>query len=398
MSSIAFFNVPAVGHTNPTLKVVEELIKRGHEVQYYSFNMVRKEIEQTGASFISCDDYMPVSTSDVEDMLVEDLPGLAEMAIDTTINFKHKAYEKLRMFKPDCIVYDSLCIWGQLYAKDLGIPYVCSTTTLAMNRKSIKDMSPSIKETFQVVSGLPKMSSKMSNLEEEGFEVSSIKDLFQLIENDNETPTVVYTSREFQPASDSFSDNITFVGPSFELPKGDRENSSPPLIYIALGSMLNDKEEFYKACINALKNMDVEVIMVVGEETDTNSLGEVPENIEVHSRVDQLAVLQKADVFLTHSGMNSISESLYFAVPCVLSPFHSEEEMIADRVEEMGAGTPLEPNDSEGIQEAVKKILEDSSYQQNAEEISRTFKEAGGSTAAADKIEKVSSKATGLRS
>ena len=57
MSKIVFFCIPAHGHTNPTLGVVRELVSRGHQVWYYSYNIMREKIESAGATFISCDDY-----------------------------------------------------------------------------------------------------------------------------------------------------------------------------------------------------------------------------------------------------------------------------------------------------------------------------------------------------
>lgn len=57
MSKIVFFCIPAHGHTNPTLGVVRELVNRGHEVIYYSYNIMREKIESAGATFVSCDDY-----------------------------------------------------------------------------------------------------------------------------------------------------------------------------------------------------------------------------------------------------------------------------------------------------------------------------------------------------
>ena len=44
MSKIVFFNIPAHGHTNPTLGVVKELISRGHHVWYYSYNEFKDKI------------------------------------------------------------------------------------------------------------------------------------------------------------------------------------------------------------------------------------------------------------------------------------------------------------------------------------------------------------------
>ena len=57
MSKIVFFCIPAHGHTNPTLGVVRELVSRGHQVWYYSYNIMREKIESAGATFVSCDDY-----------------------------------------------------------------------------------------------------------------------------------------------------------------------------------------------------------------------------------------------------------------------------------------------------------------------------------------------------
>lgn len=57
MSKIVFFCIPAQGHTNPTLGVVRELVSRGHEVYYYSYNILRERIEEAGAKFVACDEY-----------------------------------------------------------------------------------------------------------------------------------------------------------------------------------------------------------------------------------------------------------------------------------------------------------------------------------------------------
>ena len=40
------------------LPVVSELVKRGDEVRFYSFNEFEEKIKKTGAEFISCDPYL----------------------------------------------------------------------------------------------------------------------------------------------------------------------------------------------------------------------------------------------------------------------------------------------------------------------------------------------------
>lgn len=86
---------------------------------------------------------------------------------------------------------------------------------------------------------------------------------------------------------------------------------------------------------------EFDVIMSVGESTDISSLGEIPENFEIKNKVEQIKVLQNTDVFITHSGMNSVNESLYYGVPMVLFPQHQEQRMVAERVVTLGAGVYL---------------------------------------------------------
>ena len=53
--NIAFFCIPAHGHTNPTLAVVRELTARGHAVRYYTTEAFRAKVEAAGAVFVPFD-------------------------------------------------------------------------------------------------------------------------------------------------------------------------------------------------------------------------------------------------------------------------------------------------------------------------------------------------------
>ena len=44
MKNIAFFCIPAHGHTNPMLPVAEELVKRGNKVRFYSFDEFKEKL------------------------------------------------------------------------------------------------------------------------------------------------------------------------------------------------------------------------------------------------------------------------------------------------------------------------------------------------------------------
>ena len=212
MSKIVFFSIPAHGHTNPTIPVVAELVNKGHQVWYYSFLEFQEKIEGAGAIFIACDEFLPkASQKELDRKVGKDFAALIEMAADTTIALDEKVCKELREIQPDCIVSDSLCIWGKLFAKKLGIPYICSTTTFAFNQYTAKLMKRSFMEIWRMIMGMPRINKKIKLLKDHGYEVENF---VSLIQNDNETDTIVYTSKEFQPMADTFSERYTFVGPS----------------------------------------------------------------------------------------------------------------------------------------------------------------------------------------
>lgn len=377
MSKIVFFSIPAHGHTNPTIPVVAELVNRGHQVWYYSFLEFQEKIEGAGAAFIACDEFLPqLSQKELDRKVGKDFTALIEMVADTTIALDEKVCKELREIQPDCIVSDSICFWGKLFAKKLEIPYVCSTTTFAFNQYTAKLMKRGFIDLWRMIVGLPRMNRKIQLLKNHGYE---IENFVSIVQNNNETDTIVYTSKEFQPMADTFSERYAFVGPSIkQSPSVQNIKRDRKLIYISLGTILNQNQAFYQNIIQAFADTDYDVVMSVGEKTEIASLGNIPINFTVKNVVDQISILQTADVFITHCGMNSTNESLYFGVPMVLFPQHSEQGLVADRVAQLGAGLKLKGKKPKYLAAAVSEVLTNRTYQENAQKLSETFQNAGG--------------------
>ncbi len=388
MSKIVFFCIPAHGHTNPTLGVVRELVSRGHEVTYYSYEPFREKIEAMGARFVPCDKYDAELNIKPEDgaRVGKDLAFSTKLLVDTTLSLDDMVCKEMEKLKPDCIVADSMAVWGKAVALKMGIPFVSSTTTFAFNQHSAKIMRQSIGQLLGMIFSMSKINKDIKRLQDKGYPVKSVLDIIQ---NDNNTNTVVYTSKEFQPCAETFSDKYFFVGPSIREPKENIEKSDKKLIYISMGTVNNAMLKLYKNCIAALGDGKYDVIMSVGSMTDISQLGELPENIKVYNSVDQIAVLQKADAFMTHCGMNSVSESLYYEVPMVMFPQTSEQGGVARRVADVGAGIYLNKNNVDSIKSAIEQVMTDNSYKKNAAVIAESFKNSGGAVAAADSILRV---------
>lgn len=386
MAKIVFFCIPAHGHTNPTLGVVRELTDRGHEVLYYSYEPYRKKIEAAGGTFVACDAYdaeMRLTAQEAA-RLGSDLDLSTRVLVDTTLSLDEMVCREMALRKPDCIVADSMAVWGKAVARKLDIPFVSSTTTFAFNQHSAKVMKQSFRELITMVFAMPKIQKNLKRLQAKGYPVNNILDL---ISNDDATDTIVYTSPEFQPCSETFSDKYAFVGPILRPVEQPLEKRREKLIYISMGTVNNAMLPLYKNCIQALGDTDYQVILSVGNQVAVSDFGALPENVEVSPSVDQMAVLEQADVFLTHCGMNSVSEALHYGVPLVMLPQTKEQSGVAARVRQLGAGIQLEDTSPAGIRDAVETLLRDSGCRNHAESIGKSFRNCGGAKAAADKIE-----------
>ncbi len=379
---IAWFSIPAHGHTNPTLALVREMTGAGHEVTYFSFEQFREKIERAGAEFVPCDSCnFEMEDKEYAEKVGKDMAFATELLVKSTLALDDMVAKKVAQIKPDLIVSDSIAYWGRLTAIKYHIPYVSSTTTFAFNKYSAKYIKHGFGELFTMLFSMPKIKRLIRELQKKGYPVKGILDIVQ---NDNATNTIVYTSREFQPCADTFSDKYCFVGPSIRPLEGEISKTAEKLIYISMGTVIKN-QELYRNCVEAFRDTEYQVIISLG--ANEKEPVDLPDNIQVYSSVDQMAVLSIADVFLTHCGMNSASEALYYEVPLILFPQTPEQGAVAKRVEELGAGIKLPSAQKEDVLMAAKKLFNDKQYKLAAREISKGFKRCGGAKAAREFLE-----------
>ena len=304
---------------------------------------MRTLIEAAGAQFVACDPY------DCEQHLTpadgarvgKDIAFSTHILVETTLALDEMVCADMRAYAPDCIVADSMAVWGKAVAKKLGIPFISSTTTFAFNRYSAKVMKQSGGQMLKMLLAMPKINhDPLSALRPR---LSHPGNHSRQHQNRHAGPTPSSTPRPSSSPAPTFSEPYA---PSSARPSarddGLSKKSPDVLIYISMGTVNNDLLPFYRACIAAFADSPYQVILSTGEQIDRSALGTLPDNITALPHVDQIAVLRKADVFLSHCGMNSASESLYFGVPLVLFPQTNEQGGVSARVAELGAGLKLE--------------------------------------------------------
>ncbi len=393
---LLFLNVPGHGHVNPTLALVTELVRRGHEVIYYNNSEFAPQIGQCGAEFRPYPDPQPTAVSLAKK--ANSLPQVSAWVLEQSQRLLPWLLAELRREQPDLVVFDSICLWGMQAAQLLGIPSAASITTfVAEGAKGIFTVRDGLALAGQALTALPGIIGKRRQLVHTyGPQVFPQPQIFPCISDTN----LVYTSREFQPETNFIDDSFHFVGPSLDTAvrqpadfPWDMLEDGRPLIYLSLGTIYHNQADFYRMAFATFANHPGQFVLSAGRMTDLAALGPIPDNFIVRNFVPQLELLPRVDAFITHGGMNSINEGLYFGVPLVVVPQQMEQALNARQAARVGAAVVLGDQPPYGriqahdLHHALTQALSDDRYQQAAEAIGRSFRQAGGYHRAADILE-----------
>ena len=98
-----------------------------------------------------------------------------------------------------------------------------------------------------------------------------------------------------------------------------------PLIYISLGTVHFTNDRFFESAMAALADYPAQFLLSAGRGTDVSRFRDVPANFIVRETFPQLAVLERASLFVSHAGLNSMHESLWYGVPLICVPQQFEQ-------------------------------------------------------------------------
>lgn len=377
---ISIINIPAYGHVNPTLALVEKLCEKGHRVTYATTEEFAASVQQAGAEALIYHTSLNIDPKQIREMIEKNETPIS--LLKESLSILPQLEDLYQNDHPDLIIYDFIALAGKLFADKLHIPVIKLCSSYAQN------------ESFQL--GSEDMLLKMKEAEAE-FKAYLEQEQLPAVSFEQlavpEALNIVFMPKSFQIQHETFDDRFCFVGPSLgkrteqeslEIEKGDG-----PLMLISLGTAFNAWPEFYKMCIEAFRNSSWQVIMSVGKTIDPESLDEIPANFTIRQSVPQLEVLAKADLFISHGGMNSTMEAMNAGVPLVVIPQMYEQELTAKRVDELGLGVYLQKEEVtvSRLQEAVQAVSGDQEVLSRVKNMQKDVKEAGGAERAAAEIE-----------
>jgi MGT family glycosyltransferase len=406
MSKAIFFNIPAHGHTYPTLPLVAELVRRGDQVIYYSSNAFQRVIEDTGATFRN---FVTPYLND-ETQIDENMVRVAYMLLQVTQTALISLLQQVEQDKPDYIIHDGLCPWGKYIAQILGVPAICSMTTFAIPSLTLKNIGRLLKspgDTRLLILSTP-VSEVTRTFLEGRKQLGPFRTLANLLRKkysiakpqlldvfaNHDMLNIVYTSKQFQPFANMLDDSFKFVGPSIA-PRSDTVSflfdilGDIPIIYISLGTVFNDKADFYRTCCEAFANIGRKVVLAIGKRTNIAALGTVPGNFIVKEFVPQLELLQRAALLVTHGGMNSVSEALYYGVPLLVIPQTADQFMVGQRIQQLGTGKTIHRGTvtAQKLRSTAEEILAKPAYQQASVQIGKSLGQPDGYLCAVEEIQ-----------
>lgn len=362
---ILFINLPYYGHVVPTIGLVQELIKKGCEVTYLLPFDWEEIITESGAKYHGYKNHRQ----------------LAEQMKNA-----YTAAEKI-IEQFDLVIYEQFFFLGKHLSKKYKKPVVRVFTAPVTNKELMDEFicSKGPLSIFQhqwIAKAFTKDVAGNIPMKTDNW-------LDEIIYNPPEL-NLVYTLREYQPYENEFSDKqYKFLGPSiydrkevdFDFVKGIN-----PVIYISLGTVLKGAKSFFQDCIEAFRDENVDVIISVGQKFDVRKLKNIPSNVHIYNSVPQLQVLTMADVFVTHGGMNSISEALTFGTSMVVIPFVSDQPVNARYMEKLGVGKVLNYSEvnRDVLKNTVFSVMGDKEIENQLENVQRLIENAPGNQGGAE--------------
>jgi UDP:flavonoid glycosyltransferase YjiC (YdhE family) len=156
----------------------------------------------------------------------------------------------------------------------------------------------------------------------------------------------------------------------------ERGHETLPLIYCAMGSIIADKDYFKRVIDVFVERRDYDLIVSIGRKTALDHFGPTPPNVHLFNVVPQLDVLKRADLMLTHGGINTINECILLGVPMIVySGGVMDENGNAARVEyhRLGLRGNLGRESTAQIGQKIDQVLGDRQYKANVQKMQQIY-------------------------
>jgi MGT family glycosyltransferase len=411
-----------MGHIVPLAPIVAELVRRGHEVRWYTGRDYQERVEATGAVF-----HPPRFAPDLHGKTVGErfperarLTGIRSLLFDIENLFLAPAVgqtldlqEMLRTFPADAMLSDAAFL-ATSWAHELGGPPWAALNPFAITLSGANippfglgvppatSMPDRLRVGFLKLLGRHLYYRKSTRLADRLRRRLGLPPTGQLFWDRALSPFLYMQGsvRGLEYLRDDLPPQFHFVGPTvshrdpvpFEPPEwwgslGDGR----PVVHVTQGTLSNDPRRLILPTLRALAGERVLTVATTGDSSVKIPEQAIPENAVVEAFIPYDHLLPRVDVMVTNGGYNGVQLALSRGVPLVLAGATEDKLETNARVVWAGAGIDLggsSPSESR-IRAAVRRVLDDGRYRARAGELAREFQSQDGPAVAAGLLEQL---------
>ncbi|MHA7126584.1 macrolide family glycosyltransferase [Janibacter indicus] len=375
------FGVDAVSHTLPSLEILRELVARGHRVSVVNDPHQRELVEDTGAQLVPCTSTLP------EGDWPDDPIAAMRIFFEDAVQGLEQVREHFADDPADLYLADIGGYGGRVLAEAQGAPFVQLSPTYV----AWEGYAQEIGDQIMALPGAAEYRADFAAWLEGSGATTHDPDAFAGIP----PRALALVPRAMQPHADRVDERrITFVGPCIgeraDQGSWQRPDGAEVLVLVSLGSSYTDQPDFYRECVAAFGGRPGwHLVLQVGRRVDIDVLGALPDGVEVHRWVPQLAILREADLFVTHAGMGGSGEGLLTATPMIAVPQDVDQFANADTLVELGVARRIDTAaaTAEALRTAGDELLADGDVAARLAELAHHARAEGGSSRAADLVE-----------
>jgi MGT family glycosyltransferase len=186
---------------------------------------------------------------------------------------------------------------------------------------------------------------------------------------------------------------LSVDSPDATLPAWVDGVGSRPLICVSLGTIFNVPRgrEIFPKLLAGLRNIDAEIVLMVGHELDPADFGPQPAHIHVERFLPLGALLPCCSMVVFHGGSGTLAQALAHGLPMVILPLGADQPDNAVRCAQLGASRTFDQNEltPEQVREVVLDVLHTPSYRQSAERLRDELNSLPGPQFAVELLERL---------
>jgi UDP:flavonoid glycosyltransferase YjiC (YdhE family) len=134
-------------------------------------------------------------------------------------------------------------------------------------------------------------------------------------------------------------------------------------VYATFGTVFTGADSLLTV-IDAVRELDVNLVVTTGHDVDPESLGSLPAHVVAVPFIPQSLLLTRCSAVVSHAGSGTVLGALAERLPQVCLPVGADQFANADRIARQGAGITVPPDarTPETVRAALLSVLRDPSF------------------------------------